>query len=34
MTVVEYVSGLTVILGSLVGTMGLEAGVKRFRRSH
>lgn len=34
MTVLEYVSGLSIILGSLVGTMGLVAGVMHFRRSH
>ena len=34
MTILEYVSGLSIILGSLVGTMGLVAGVMRSRRGH
>jgi hypothetical protein len=34
MTILEYVSGLSIILGSLVGTMGLAAGIMHFRRSH
>jgi hypothetical protein len=34
MTILEYVSGLSIILGSLAGTMGFVAGVMRFRRSH
>lgn len=34
MTILEYVSGLSIILGSLVGIMGLVAGVMHFRRSH
>ncbi len=34
MTILEYVSGLGIILGSLVGTMGLVAGITHFRRSH
>jgi hypothetical protein len=34
MTILEYVSGLSIILGSLVGTMALVAGVMHFRKSH
>lgn len=34
MTILEYVSGLSIILGTLVGTMGMVAGVMHFRRSH
>ncbi|MDQ0000565.1 hypothetical protein J2W15_004085 [Pseudarthrobacter sulfonivorans] len=34
MTVLEYVSGLSIILGSLVGAMGFVVGVMHFRRSH
>lgn len=34
MTILEYFSGIAIILGSLVGAMGLSAVVLRFRRSH
>jgi hypothetical protein len=34
MTILEYISGLAIILGSLVGVMGLTAAVMRHRRSH
>ena len=34
MTILEYVSGLGIILGSLVGLMGLAAGTTHMKRSH
>jgi hypothetical protein len=34
MTILEYFSGVAMILGSLMGTMGLSALILRFRRSH
>ncbi len=34
MTILEYFSGIAIILGSLVGAMGLSAVIFRFRRTH
>jgi len=34
MTILEYISGLAIILGSLVGIMGLSAAVIRHRQRH
>ena len=34
MTIFEYITGLGIILGSLVGLMGLAAGITHMKRSH
>jgi hypothetical protein len=34
MTITDYLAGLAIILGSLVGVLGLCAGILRHRASH
>lgn len=34
MTILEYLTGLAIILGSLMGTMGLAAAVMHHRQRH